>query len=71
MTMRVKHLSQAEFHQVLMAAAKDLMAGISVIYLDQVEIFFQHYLVAQGKDMAQIYKLKPQSHLKIQFMEQS
>ena len=31
----------------------------------------QHYLVAQGKDMAQIYKLKHQSHLKIQFMEQS
>ena len=67
--MRGKRLSQVEFHQDLMAGLKALMAGISVIYLDQVEIFFQHYLVAPGKDMALIYKLKHQSHLKIQYME--
>ena len=69
--MHVMHLSQAEFHQDLMAALKALMVGLSGIYLGQVEIFFQHYLVALGKDMVQIYKLRPQSHLKIQFMEQS
>jgi hypothetical protein len=69
MTTHVKHLSQAEFHQDLMAAVKDLMVGISVIYLDQVEISFQQYLVAPDKDMALIYKLKHQSHLKIQYME--
>jgi hypothetical protein len=54
-----------------MAAVKVLMAGISVIYLGQVEIFFQHYLVAPDKDMALIYKLKHRSHLKIQYMELS
>ena len=71
MTMHGKHLSQAEFHQDLMVAVKVLMAGISVIYLGQVEISFQHYLAAPGKDMALIYKQKHQSHLKIQFMELS
>jgi len=69
--MQGRHLSQAEFHQDLMAAVKVLMVGISVIYLGQVEISFQHYLVAPGKDMAQICKLKHQSHLKIQHMELS
>jgi hypothetical protein len=69
MTMRGRHLSQAEFHQNLMAAVKVLMVGISVIYLGQVEISFQHYLVAPGKDMALIYKQKHRSHLKIQYME--
>ena len=71
MTKPGRHSNQDGFHLDLMAVGKVLMAVTSRIYLDQVEIFSQHYLVAQGKDMAQIYKLKQQSHLKIQFMEQS
>jgi len=49
----------------------NLMLVILVIYLAQVGIFFPHSLVAADLDMAQIYKLNPQLHLKIQYMAQS
>ena len=71
MTRFEKRLNQEEFHPVLMAADKVLMAEIFQIYLVQVEIFFQHCLVVLGSAMAQICKLKPQLDLKNQFMAQN
>jgi len=52
-------------------AGLNLMLVILVIYLVQAEIFFPPSLVAADLDMAQIYKLNPQLHLKIQSMAQS
>ena len=66
-----RRLNQEEFRLVLMAADKALTAEIFLIYLVQVEIFFQHYLAELGSAMAQICKLKPQLDLKNQFMAQN
>ena len=64
MTMPEKLLNQDVFHQALMAAGKDLMVEISVIYLVQAVIFFQLSLVVHANVMAQIYKLRHQLDLK-------
>jgi len=59
-----KHLNQVGFHRDLMVAGKVLMAVTSLIYLAQVEIFFQHYLVVLASVMAPIYKQKLQLDLR-------
>jgi len=60
MTKQEKLLNQVGFHLVFHLVAKVLTLVISVIYLVQVEIFFQPYLaeVEVGTDL--IYKLKHQ-----------
>ena len=64
-------LPPAGFHQDMQLVGLNLMLVILVIYLVQVEIFFPPFLVAAELDMAQIYKLNPQLHLKIQSTAQS
>ena len=64
-------LPPAGFHPAMELAGLNLMLVILVIYLAQVGIFFPPFLVAADLDMAQIYKLNPQLHLKIQSMAQS
>ena len=64
MTKPERHLNQDGFHLDLMAVGKVLMVVTSRIYLAQVEIFFQHYLVVLVSVTALIYKLKPQLDLR-------
>ncbi len=71
MTRQERLLNLAVFLQVFKVVTKALPAQISMIYLAQVVISFQHFLVEHDNGMAQIYKQRLQLVLKNLFMAQS